>query len=240
MQVVALVTCFNKVQQIGRVVDKLLECHEVDTIVIYDDCSTDGSQCVLMKLSEHERIEILLGQKNLGVSEARNILLRQFSENKIVVLVDGDDTVIPVEKDQQIQIFKSKSELVFSYSDYCRERDDRSKHIVAQPFDYQRLKKYNYIPFSSVVTRLPLEFKKVHHEDYLCWLELLSGVESKKIYYYPTPTFKYKENRESLSGNPWKGLIGTMKVKRIHCISWHQVFSGLFGYVLEALKKRFF
>jgi glycosyltransferase involved in cell wall biosynthesis len=240
MQVVALVTCFNKVQQIARVVSKLLECHEVDTIIIYDDCSTDGSRSVLTKLAEHERIEILLGQKNLGVSEARNILLRQFSENKIVVLVDGDDTVIPVEKDQQIQIFKSNSELVFSYSDYYRERDDRSKHIVAQPFDYQRLQKYNYIPFSSVITQLPLKFKKVHHEDYLCWLEFLSGLESERIYYHSTPTFEYTENRESVSANPVQGLIGTMKVKRLHGISRCEVYCGLFSYVLEAIKKRLF
>lgn len=240
MQVVALVTCFNKVQKIAAVVKKLTECREVDIIVIYDDCSTDGSDSVLTKLAEHERVETLIGQKNLGVSQARNILLRQFSENAIVVLVDGDDIVYPEEKDRQIQLMKSNPDIIFSYSDYYRERDGKSKHIVAKCFNYQRLKKYNYIPFSSVITRLSLEFKKVHHEDYLCWLELLSGVKGDKIYYHPTPTFKYTETRESLSGNPWKGLVGTMNVKRIHGISWYEVICGLPSYVLEALKKRLF
>lgn len=60
-------------------------------IIIYDDCSTDGTVEILKRLEKLEpQIKILYGQENRGVAYARNQLIK-YAEGEFIAFFDDDD-----------------------------------------------------------------------------------------------------------------------------------------------------
>ena len=98
---------------------------------------------------------------------------------------------------------------------------------------------YNFIPFSSVLVRKKHQFEKKHHEDYLCWLFSLKGMNEISIHYFDRPTFYYNADRNSLSANMIKGLLATIAVKRHARIDYATILLGTLFYISQAVKKRF-
>ena len=240
MRVVALITCFNKEQTIEDVICKAKACKEIDNIIVYDDASTDGSVIILKRLAALQNVSVLFGRENIGVSLARNLLMTHTNINDIVVFCDGDDKFIPEIKDRQIKIMKENQDFVFSYSDYVRSHGSRTQAILAGPYKYGRLRLSNFIPFSSVVVRLKLNFSEIHHEDYLCWLQTLKNIDGNRVYYHSETTFIYSDNGNGISSNLWKGFVATIRIKRKVKISYLNIATSTFFYMLHTIKKRIF
>lgn len=68
------------------------QTYPIEEIVIYDDCSTDGSRALLEDYAKKDaRIRLILAKENKGVSSARDIAIRSCHTDYICQL-DADDT----------------------------------------------------------------------------------------------------------------------------------------------------
>lgn len=238
--VTALVTCYNKADFIVACVKALVECIEIDNVIVYDDASTDASLTLLQKsFAQNDKVEILNGTINRGVAFARNHLL-SIAKGDIILFVDGDDIVDSGTKDLQIRNFRCNLDKCFSYSDYERKSDFYTKHIKSGDYSYNRLKTHNFIPFSSVIIRgdLGMTFETVHHEDYIMWLLYLKGNHPHVVDYYEESTFVYNETNDSLSSSIWKGLLSNYKIKRRTGMGLMEAIGRTFLYIIIVGLKR--
>ena len=212
----ALVTCYNKADFIVQCIEALVECKEIDAVIVYDDASTDDSLYILQQtFGKSTKVEILSGTTNKGVVYSRNHLLN-YGDADIIVFVDGDDIVDPLAKDSQIRAFRDDMDYVLSYSDYLRKSGSNVKFINSGRFSYNRLKTHNFIPFSSVILRRnpDIYFDKIHHEDYMFLLAYLKKLPRKSINYFEEATFTYNDTFNSLSSNVLKGILSNYRIKR--------------------------
>lgn len=236
----ALVTCYNKANVVVRCVQSLVECKEIDSIIVYDDASTDASVALLRKsFSKNAKVKIVVGNINRGVAFSRNYLLT-LAKGSVIVFIDGDDVVESSAKDLQIKSFKDNYDTYLSYSDYERASNSRSKLVKSGNYSYGRLKTHNFIPFSSVVTRNDehISFETVHHEDYMMWLTYLKDKPKKAIEYFEKTTFTYNITDNSLSSNIWQGIISNYKIKRRIGIGHIEAFIRVLLYIIIVGLKR--
>lgn len=236
----ALVTCYNKDHVIVRCVQALVECNEIDSVIVFDDASTDQSVSSLQKtFSTNEKVQIVTGTVNQGVAFSRNYLL-SMARCGIIVFVDGDDVVNSDIKDLQINRFRRNHDKFLSYSDYERSSSSGSKVVKSGYYSYDRLKTHNFIPFSSVLMRTDerVSFEAVHHEDYLFWLTYLKDKPPKFIEYFEKNTFTYNVTKNSLSSNVWRGIFSNYKIKRRVGMGLIEAFIRVLAYIFLVSVKR--
>ncbi len=83
---------YNNVRFLPKCLDSvLLQDYPIEEIVIYDDCSTDGSAQLLEEYAgSDKRIRLILADKNRGVSYARDTAIRS-CRSEYVTTLDADD-----------------------------------------------------------------------------------------------------------------------------------------------------
>ena len=88
-----IIPCYNVKTTIRQTVASVLRqsCADFE-IILVDDGSTDGSSCILEKLTLQDKRIKLIQKFNEGVSSARNIGLLNAS-GEYVLFLDGDDTI---------------------------------------------------------------------------------------------------------------------------------------------------
>lgn len=97
------------------------QTYPIKEIVIYDDCSTDRSKEILADFSRcDKRIKVIYGEKNVGVSAARDIAIRNTTSDYICML-DADDffySNLKIEKEMGIveKIYNNTGKKVISFS----------------------------------------------------------------------------------------------------------------------------
>lgn len=107
-----LSTCLNSI---------ISQTYPIKEIVVYDDCSTDRSREILAEFAcKDNRIKIIYGEKNVGVSVARDIAI-QNTTSDYVCMLDADDYYYIKEKiDSEMkaiqQIFDETGEKVIAFS----------------------------------------------------------------------------------------------------------------------------
>ena len=87
-----IVPNYNNEKYIRQCLDSILaQTYPVKELIVYDDCSTDGSRVILKEYSEkHTNIKVILGEKNVGVSVARDTAIRATTSDYVCML-DADD-----------------------------------------------------------------------------------------------------------------------------------------------------
>jgi glycosyltransferase involved in cell wall biosynthesis len=74
-------------------------------IIVSDDCSTDGSNKLLEKLSrEIQNLQVFYHQKNIGIAKNTDFCLRQATGN-FVVRLDSDDILLPTFTEHLLKLF---------------------------------------------------------------------------------------------------------------------------------------
>lgn len=91
-EITVIIPCYNKSEYIEKCIfsieDQILRPYEV---IIVDDCSADDSSLIYSKLVEmFDNIKIIRLEKNMGVSNARNVGLNA-STTSYVTFIDADD-----------------------------------------------------------------------------------------------------------------------------------------------------
>ncbi|MBM6937446.1 glycosyltransferase family 2 protein [Pseudoflavonifractor phocaeensis] len=91
MKISVIVPVYNAEQYLPQCLDSLLQQTYQDLeIICVDDGSTDASGEVLRRYTEKDRRVSAFFQRNMGVSQARNLALRH-ATGEYLMFVDGDD-----------------------------------------------------------------------------------------------------------------------------------------------------
>lgn len=126
-----LVSVITPVYNASRFLSRLIECVQEQCGVNYehiivDDCSTDDSLAVLMRLAAgDERIKVIQFQNNLGVVEARNAAISH-AKGRYLAFLDADDLWLPAKLQIQLD-FMQETGAALTFTDYRFISEDGSK-----------------------------------------------------------------------------------------------------------------
>lgn len=209
MKISVVIPAYNRVNTLARAIESVLnQTYPVEEIIVVDDGSTDATSEVAKVYPD----VLLLRQKNMGVSSARNNGIMMASSEWIAFL-DSDDTWHPEKIARQAALHKKKPKLKISYTDEQWIRDGK---VMALPKKYAKnsgkifeksLSYCNIAPSSVLVHKSILEEAGLFDEslevceDYDLWLRILSnyeiGLVNEKL------IIKYGGHDDQLSSKYW-------------------------------------
>lgn len=172
---------YNKEKYIERCIESIVtQTLLPDEIIVVDDCSTDSSRDIILRLAEkYEIIRPVFLEKNGGVSNARNIGLEK-AMSEYVSYIDSDDYYYAdykLEKEMSlIKRYKEKGIDIVSYSAMVIVDEDES------PLYIPVLKKPWYLEgniFVQFISRIKTE---TIPRDYIVSKSIL---ENAGAYSYP-------------------------------------------------------
>ena len=87
-------------------------------LLIQDDCSTDGTECYVRELAQHDsRIKYERNSTSLGAALTRNNAIRRAS-GKYIAFLDSDDLWLPTKLERQVGYMKEYN-YAFTYTNYA-------------------------------------------------------------------------------------------------------------------------
>lgn len=122
LTVSVIIPNYNNEKYLNKCIDSVLaQTYPIKEVIIYDDCSTDGSKEILKEYESREsRIRVIYGEMNVGVSVARDMAIKATSTDYVCML-DADDYFFSnkkiereMQKAQQIYCETGKKVAVFS------------------------------------------------------------------------------------------------------------------------------
>lgn len=113
---------YNNEKYLNKCLDSVLsQTYPISEIVVYDDCSTDQSRKILNKYeSSYKNIHVIYGEKNVGVSKARDLAIKHVNGDYVCML-DADDFFFSKDKIknemEKVELtYRNTGEKVISFS----------------------------------------------------------------------------------------------------------------------------
>lgn len=117
-----IVPNYNNEKYISQCLDSILaQTYPIKEIVVYDDCSSDDSKMILDSYANKDpRFKVIYGEKNAGVSAARDTAIQNTTSDYICML-DSDDFFytndkIETEMNTIEKIYRDTGKKVISFS----------------------------------------------------------------------------------------------------------------------------
>ncbi len=209
MKISVIIPAYNRVNTLARAIESVLnQTHKVNEIIVVDDGSTDATSEVAKMYSE----VLLLRQKNMGVSSARNNGVMMASSEWIAFL-DSDDTWHSEKLQEQSNFHQENKSCKVSYTDEVWIREGKK---IAVPKKFQKpiavtlensLNYCNIAPSSVLIQKKFFEALGAFDErlevceDYDLWLRIL---QEEKIGFVDQPLInKYGGTDDQLSTKHW-------------------------------------
>ena len=236
---------YNSGKFIKNTIDSVLnQTYQEWEMIIVDDCSTDISPDIVKYYAEtDDRIKYIKTDENKGVSNARNIALKN-AKGQYIAFLDSDDIWAYKKLENQIKFMKEK-ECVISFTSYelINEQNEKLGKIVSVPesIDYKTLLKGNILGCLTVMidkSKLDFEVKMsgVKHEDYVLWLSILK--KGYIAYGIDEVLAKYRKSLTSLSGNKLKSAMWTWNIYRnVENIPIYKSIYYFINYSINGIKK---
>ncbi|EJD6040373.1 glycosyltransferase [Morganella morganii] len=210
-------------------------------LIIIDDNSQDNTTNIINKYND-PRIVLIINSNNLGVSETRNIGISAAS-GKYIAFLDSDDIWLPHKLSLQIMCLNDGWDVVSSnYIAFESNADNKiterkSPNIIS----YYDMLKSNFIGNLTGIYNVQkigkIYQKKLGHEDYIMWLEIIK--KSKKAYCIQESLAKYRLHNSSLSSNKVKAIKWQWSIYRNELkLSLPKSIYYFSHYIINALKKR--
>jgi teichuronic acid biosynthesis glycosyltransferase TuaG len=209
VKISVVIPCYNSKSTILRAVNSVLNGsvlpHE---ILIYDDCSTDGTEKIIKdNFSEHKLVHLIVGSENKGAGHARNELLKNATGNFIAFL-DADDWWYPKKIEQQVKkISETRCDIVTTAYDIFDESDLKiGSRYPIKNVNFFTMHFTNWLPTSMTVFRkdlvaaqeMPLIRKR---QDYGFWLQIFKNNKILKCCVIDIPMGAYLRRAGSLSSS---------------------------------------
>jgi len=175
-------------------------------MIIIDDVSTDNSYKVAYEESKKDpRIKVLKNEKNSGVSDTRNVGIKE-AKGKYLVFLDSDDLFMPGKLEKQVK-FMEENDIALSQTDYEKINEDGSfRGIVKVPklFTYEDSLKGNVMKLFNTMINIEKVGKKYFKtyklsEDHIYWLGILKEIDG--CHGINEPLGKYMVRSNSRSSN---------------------------------------
>lgn len=122
LTVSVIIPNYNNESYLNQCIDSVLaQTFPIKEVIIYDDCSTDGSREILKGYeSRDSRVRVIYGKTNVGVSVARDTAIKATSSDYVCML-DADDYFysnrkIEMEMKKIQRQFDANGEKVISFS----------------------------------------------------------------------------------------------------------------------------
>lgn len=154
--------------------------------ILVNDGSTDGSVAVINEYLAQENRFHFINSENQGVSNARNLALKQV-KGQYILFLDGDDLIHPDKLQKALYYFQKNNDLsiVFNTTNYFQNSIDKTLYpmiIYADLLNFTDLLLYwnekIIIPIHSAIIKRSLfegiEFNTdlTAQEDWLVWIRL--------------------------------------------------------------------
>jgi glycosyltransferase involved in cell wall biosynthesis len=174
MTVSYCITLYNKEKYIERVLSAVLFdfSQTGGEIIVYDDCSTDGSSGIVRRLAEIHPIRLITGGNNLGVFAASSILIAE-AKKPYLRLIDGDDVIVAGSTQYLLGLIQ-KYQAVFAHGII--------KDATEEGSDPQQWPS-SITDFSSACTGVELDafHKFIKYFNFNLSVSLMTTAEAKKI-----------------------------------------------------------
>ena len=155
-------------------------------LLVVDDGSVDATANIMKRFAKTDsRVKRIHLEKNVGISEARNVAIRN-AKGRYLAFLDSDDLWKPKKLSKQLE-FMTRECHAFTFTSYeLMNKDGKllNKIIRAKKqVDYDMLLTNNSIGCLTVVIDReyipPVIMPPIRHEDYAAWLNILkSGIKA--------------------------------------------------------------
>ncbi|CAG9431362.1 Putative teichuronic acid biosynthesis glycosyltransferase TuaG [Providencia alcalifaciens] len=210
-------------------------------LIIINDSSIDGTLEIIESFTD-QRIKIINSISNEGVALSRNKGI-SLSRGKYISFLDSDDLWEMDKLANQIRYLNDGFDLVCSNYYTFFEDDDSTLKIRISPqiITYADMLKSNFIGNLTGIYNAEkigkVYQKKLGHEDYIMWLDIIS--KTKSAYCIQKPLAKYRLSKKSLSSNKFIAIQWQWKIYRnILKFPWNKSLYFFSHYILNAFKKR--
>ena len=201
-----IIPFFNENKYIKYCVQSVLnQTYKNFEVIIINDGSHKSSLKILHKITLlDKRIRLINLNKNMGVSNARNIGINN-ANGEFIAFLDSDDEWLNFKLECQLKII-NKKKINFLHSSYYAvdENENFLGLYKAKNLRYNNLIKSCDIGLSTVIIKSNLaksiSFKNIStKEDYLFWLTVIK--KQKILYGNETVLVKYRVKNKSLSSS---------------------------------------
>jgi glycosyltransferase involved in cell wall biosynthesis len=195
---------YNQVSLVEETIQSVLDQDYPNvTIIVSDDCSTDGTQAVLTRLAQRhpEKIRIHLNERNRGITLNSNYVLAQ-SSTQYVIVFSGDDLMHQDRISKQIRHLQAHPDAAGCMSNVVVYDVTTQQSRVAQfpDFEFENFLKilatYNQVPSASLMINRKI-FGEVRYDVRTPvvsdWL-LVNEVAFKGLVYLNEPLTTYRRH----------------------------------------------
>ncbi len=217
IEVSIVITCYNLASVIEEAIESALY-QKFDLpyeIIVVDDCSTDSSRSVLMKLQEeYPLLRLLFNKKNFNAGPSRNRAI-EAAEGEFIVSLDGDDKMDKRFLAELYPVIIEDESIGIVYSDF--ERFGDFPHMVAKTYDWDldALLRHNYIPccclFRKEAWRKAGGYRNLGGwEDYDLWIAIAeAGYIGRRV---PKRLFHYRQLKNNRA---WQSALNSRNLRRM-------------------------
>jgi len=244
-KLVSIITAsFNSSQFIENCIDSVIsQTYNTWELLIVDDCSSDNSAALVERYSDN-RISLIVLEKNVGASEARNIAIRK-AKGKYIAFLDADDMWFPTKLEDQIY-FMQKKNIAFSFSSYqiISENGHKLFSVIKVPdiITYSSYLKNTIIGCLTVVVDKDktgyFEMPNIRSShDMALWLLIMK--RGFKAYGINKSLAKYRLVPTSNTASKWRAAMDVWRVYRINeKLSFIYSLWCFINYAFNGIKKR--
>ena len=114
MKLTIIIPCFNEVNTIRQIIDKIIEINNYEKeIIVIDDFSTDGSRQILSEIEKISISKLILNEKNYGKGYCIKKGIEE-ATGDIVIIQDADLEYDPSDYKKLIEpIHKNQADVVY-------------------------------------------------------------------------------------------------------------------------------
>lgn len=236
---------YNAEPWMRRSIDSVLrQTHTSLELIAVDDGSSDGSWAVLQDYAgTDDRVRPIRLERNGGVAAARNAGIAAATGSHVAFL-DSDDWWHPRKLEWQLAQMIAAGVQV-SYGPYDRVTPQGRLLSQVRPreaVDYRDMLKSNHIGHLTGMYERSLGaagFRRVGHEDYVFWLELVRRAGRAICISTQEPLAWYLVRDGSVSSNKIRAAAWQWRIYRqIERLGWLPSAVYMFHYTWHAVRKR--
>lgn len=136
-------------------------------ILVYDDGSTDNIELLYAHYKKKlgDKFKLFYGEKNQGIAHARNYLVT-YARGDVICVQDADDMSQKDRLKRTWDYFKRHKKIDLIYGGYqiVDAIDRPTRELPGKPFDFEEMKRHNYIAHGTVAYRKK-SFNKIKYRE---------------------------------------------------------------------------
>lgn len=213
-----IIPTYNRSRTIcASVASVLNQTYKNIELIVVDDCSTDDTIGILEKIND-KRLKFIRHPKNKGQNAARNTGIKA-SIGEYIAHHDSDDIWHLNKLEVQIKKLKDVNTDVLCCQTAVND-EDTHKYLYNHPNDelvkegfvsYKQLLKYNCTTSQTIIGKAEC-FKDILFDEnqprFTDWALSLDLVKRYKLYYQNAVLVDVYQQKDSITKNPQKGVIG--------------------------------